>query len=42
MDMPMEYWRAVLKLAYELYPNLSWVSCYAMARYILEKPPLKR
>lgn len=35
--MPMAYWRPILKLAYELYPNLRRVSCYAMARNILEK-----
>ena len=37
--MPMKNWRAILKLAYELYPNLRRVSCYAMARNILEKTP---
>ena len=37
--MPMAHWRAILKLAYELYPNLRRVSCYAMARNILEKSP---
>ena len=37
--MPMTHWRAILKLAYELYPNLRRVSCYAMARNILEKTP---
>ena len=35
--MPMENWRSILKLAYELYPNLRRVSCYAMASNILEK-----
>ena len=35
--MPMEHWRAILKLAYQLYPKLRRVSCYAMARNILEK-----
>ena len=37
--MPMTHWRAILTLAYELYPNLRRVSCYAMARNILEKTP---
>ena len=37
--MPMDNWRKILKLAYELYPNLRRVSCYAMARNILEKTP---
>ncbi len=37
--MPMEHWRKILKLAYQLYPNLRRVSCYAMARNILEKTP---
>ena len=35
--MPMDRWRVILKRAYELYPNLRRVSCYAMARNILEK-----
>ena len=35
--MPMDRWRTILKLAYELYPNLRRVSCYAMARNILDK-----
>lgn len=35
--MPMDRWRVILKLAYKLYPNLRRVSCYAMARNILEK-----
>ena len=35
--MPMEHWRAILKLADTLYPMLRRVSCYAMARNILEK-----
>ena len=29
----------ILKLAYQLYPKLRQVSCYAMARNILEKKP---
>ncbi len=37
MCMPVEHWRAILTLAYELYPNLRRVSCYAMAKNILEK-----
>ena len=37
--MPMTNWRAILTLAYELYPHLRRVSCYAMARNILEKTP---
>ena len=37
--MPMTHWRAILTLAYELYPNLRRVSCYAMARNILDKTP---
>ena len=37
--MPMTHWRAILTLAYEIYPNLRRVSCYAMARNILEKTP---
>ena len=35
--MPMDRWRVILKRAYELYPNLRRVSCYAMASNILEK-----
>ena len=35
--MPMDRWRVILKRAYELYPNLRRVSCYAMARNILDK-----
>ena len=37
--MPMEHWTAILRLAYELFPNLRRVSCYAMANNILEKTP---
>ena len=37
--MPMTHWREILALAHELYPNLRRVSCYAMARNILEKTP---
>ena len=37
--MPMTHWRAILKLAYKLYPHLRRVSCYAMASNILDKTP---
>ena len=35
--MPMDYWRPILERAQKRFPNLRRVSCYAMARNILEK-----
>ena len=37
--MPMDHWRPILHRARQLYPNLRRVSCYAMARNILDKTP---
>jgi radical SAM superfamily enzyme YgiQ (UPF0313 family) len=37
MGMPMEGWRAVLRAARELLPNLRRVSCYATARNLLNR-----
>lgn len=36
---PMERWRAVLRACREAFPSLRRVSCYAMARNVLEKSP---
>jgi len=35
--LPMEHWRAILRCARERFPRLRRVSCYAMARNVLEK-----
>ena len=42
--LPMDHWLAILDTAREAFPHLKRVSCYAMARNILEKSPeaLKR
>jgi radical SAM superfamily enzyme YgiQ (UPF0313 family) len=37
--LPMDSWRTILTTAKTLYPRLRRVSCYAMARNILEKSP---
>ena len=35
--LPMEHWRAILERARRVFPRLRRVSCYAMARNVLEK-----
>jgi radical SAM superfamily enzyme YgiQ (UPF0313 family) len=35
--LPMDHWRPILAKARALFPNLRRVSCYAMARNVLEK-----
>jgi len=35
--MPLDIWRAILAACVEAFPNLRRVSCYAMARNVLEK-----
>ena len=35
--LPMDHWRAILERARRVFPRLRRVSCYAMARNILEK-----
>jgi radical SAM superfamily enzyme YgiQ (UPF0313 family) len=35
--LPMDHWRPILARARQLFPNLRRVSCYAMARNVLEK-----
>jgi radical SAM superfamily enzyme YgiQ (UPF0313 family) len=35
--LPMDHWTAILERARRLFPNLRRVSCYAMARNVLEK-----
>lgn len=37
LGMPMEHWRAILDAARSGFPRLRQVSCYAMARNILDK-----
>lgn len=35
--LPMDHWIAILELSKRVFPNLRRVSCYAMARNVLEK-----
>lgn len=35
--MPMDHWRGILQCAKDSFPHLERVSCYAMARNVLEK-----
>ena len=39
LSLPMDYWIAILKAAREVFPALRQVSCYALARNLLEKSP---
>lgn len=38
LGMPVDAWESILREARALFPNLRRVSCYAMARNVLDKP----
>jgi radical SAM superfamily enzyme YgiQ (UPF0313 family) len=35
--LPMDHWRSILQAANQAFPNLRRVSCYAMAKNVLQK-----
>jgi len=39
LGLPMDHWTAILRAAREAFPGLRQVSCYALARNLLEKSP---
>ena len=39
LGLPMGHWSAILEAAREVFPGLRQVSCYALARNLLEKTP---